>query len=88
MTKTNIITRTTAFTTSYTKLDQSANELLGVLADGFDVYLCTGVANVGAATDALAVKVPSGTGWELQPVPALPVYVRLSVSGSMSYWYS
>jgi hypothetical protein len=84
----NIITKTAAFTATYSTLVENSRESLVISAVGRDVYVCTGVANLGAATDADAILIPAGTGIVLEPAPKSEVHLRVSVDGNVSYWYT
>ncbi len=88
MSRTNIKTETLAVTTSFELLDVEPRSVLTMMAIGCDLYLCTGEDQISDATDERSFLLPAGAALEMQPVPIPPIYIKGSVAGSASIWYS
>lgn len=88
MPSTSIHTRTMSVGTSFEVLDAQPRDVLTIHASGRDVYLCCGTVGVENATDALSFKLPAGSALEMLPAPKGEIYIRASVAGDVSYWFS
>ncbi len=88
MAQTNIRTATSVVPVTFTLLDITPKTVFTIFATGRDLHVCIGPDAVEDCTEAGSFFLPAGAALEMQPVPANPIFVKASVSGTVSYWYS
>ena len=89
MARTNIKTATISIDAcGYSKLPVFASNVLTILSTGRDLYVCCGPAAVEDANSANSFLLPQGAALEMQPVPQGDVFVKTSVTGTISVWYA
>ena len=88
MAQTAIHTRTISIGTSYEVLDANSKNVLTIYAVSQDVHVVCGTQGLETATADVSFMLPAGAALEMNPAPKGEVYVRASVAGQISYWYS
>ena len=88
MAQTAIHTRTVPIGTVYEVLEVNPKNVLTIYAVSQDVYVVCGTQGLENAADAGAFTLPAGAALEMKPAPKGEVYIRASVAGPISYWYS